>query len=74
MCFHSLSSFCDYKSCSGTNFPRLYLDLELDVPPAAEITASLAKIRIKKNSFCWGGFLIFVMIINRSVISPFQID
>jgi hypothetical protein len=74
MCFHSLSSFCDYKSCSGTNFPRLYLDLELDVPPAAEITASLAKLWIKKKFLLVGIFPIFVMIINRSVISPFQID
>jgi len=53
-------------------FLNCFLDLELDVPPAAEITASLAEIRIKKI-LSGGDDSYFVMIINQSVIFPFQI-
>jgi hypothetical protein len=51
MFFICLARFCDQNSCSGTIFPRPYIDLELDVPPAAEITASLAKTKKKKILF-----------------------
>jgi hypothetical protein len=53
-------------------FLNCFLDLELDVPPAAEITASLAETRIKKILF--GGDIFFATIINRFVILPFQIN
>jgi hypothetical protein len=39
-----LTQFSSVKTLFGSDFLNCFLDLELDVPPAAEITAYLAKL------------------------------